>query len=155
MSITVTRPNGTTISPYDWEDDATFLNRMLTFAKRVRETFEVSDGSTIDGVAALVAEWEETSYIGPEGEIRWKANDSVPPGDLGDEMVEFGMITSETAEVSEKVRRIETARMIEKYRAERRAMSDEMKAEERLNMLAAVGPGVEMVDVITGETIRT
>ena len=150
-NMNVTRPNGITITPYDFEDNAMFIERMTTFAKRVRETFEVSDGSTIDGVAALVAEWEEKTYIGLEGEIRWISNDRVPPGDLVDEMVEFGMITSETAEVSEIIRLGDTARILEEYVAERANMSDELARDAR----AAFGPGVDLVDVLTGETFRT
>lgn len=50
---------------------------------------------------------------------------------------------------------VETAKFIDDYRKARSNMSEEAKAEEAYERRAAFGPGVEVIDCLTGERYKT
>ena len=47
------------------------------------------------------------------------------------------------------------ARVTNEYRAQRAAMTPEQLAEERMEIAAELGPGVKLVNVVSGETFTT
>lgn len=95
------------------------------------------------------------SYV--DGEVlRWRTNDRVPPGDVlafADYLahVEGSLPTFSLAKTVE-TGDAETAAFLEAYRRNQPA---EPTPEERVEARAAHGPGVELVDVITGRRFVT
>jgi len=80
-----------------------------------------------------------------DGVTRWNASGNVVP---------FDVLESAGREVTREqrlAREREIDEAIASYKAARATMSEEAKAEERYEMLAAFGPGETVVDVITGE----
>ena len=84
--------------------------------------------------------------------VRWKTNNSVPPVDCLDEMVEQGLITPRAKVLSVIVRDFEVAQSIARYRKQ---MENHVPSgEELFEMRAAFGEGEEVVNVITGKKIQ-
>ena len=95
------------------------------------------------------------SYIEWNGVLRWKSNDQVPPADVV-ELAAY-VLNSDVAKPVNvanctKARDKDTQKVLAEYRRNR---PNGPSAEERAEARAAMGPGVEMVDVITGYKWRT
>lgn len=82
-----------------------------------------------------------------EGVLRWKSNDAVVPRFVYDEA--FVVCPPEQGAAYDT----ETSRFISKYRASQAARAP--SAEEQFEMRAAFGPGVDVVDVLSGRRHRT
>ena len=89
----------------------------------------------------------------PAGEIRWKSNGQIPPGDILEMAVVDGTITIEQRNKSEDLRKIEDAEFFANYRAmrEKYGYSEEEKMEMRAAFLGEDPEGI--VDIITGKVI--
>ncbi len=83
--------------------------------------------------------------------VRWISNDSVPPTDCLQQMVNDGQITADQMAMSLDQRKVEDAKAIAQYitSRKRRGYSDE----EMFEMRAEFGAGQKVVDVFTGQTI--
>ena len=86
-----------------------------------------------------------------DGVVRWKSNDRVPFEDMITDFVEAGFINSESIELSKEARSTETSALLKEYAAAQAARTPEQIAEEQFEMGAAFGPGVEVVNIVTGE----
>jgi hypothetical protein len=99
-----------------------------------------------DRLRAQVAD-DSHSYTGEDGVRRWRSNDAIiPPHVLRDAC----LVCPEAHTAAYEA---ETAAFLAEYRRNR--SNRRLSAEERFEMRAAFGPGVEVVDVITGQTWRT
>lgn len=83
--------------------------------------------------------------------IRWNSNNRVPPRDIIAGMLEAGLITQLQATVSNTRRDLDTAQFLSDYRRNYKGPSNE----ERFEARAAHGPGVTLVNVITGHKWTT
>ncbi len=80
-----------------------------------------------------------------DGVLYWASNDRpVPPDIFRDALCEVGVAQIEAD-------RQHTQAALAAYREARRNISPEQAAEEAFERRAAFGPGVEVVDIITGE----
>lgn len=93
------------------------------------------------------------AYVGTYGELRWKSNDRVPMEDMLGFWVELGLIDEDTKKLSNLAREEEDKEFLSRYRAQQ--ANRQVTAEEAYEMRAAFGPGVNVVDVITGRKYRT
>lgn len=93
------------------------------------------------------------AYVGTYGELRWKSNDRVPMADMLGFWVELRLITEDTMKLSTLAREKEDEEFLSRYRAQQ--ANRQVTAEEAYEMRVAFGPGVEVVDVITGRKYRT
>jgi hypothetical protein len=91
----------------------------------------------------------ENTYEDAEGAIRWKSNDNV----LFDDTLEEAGLTVPASQKA--VRDREAAKAIRAYIEAQANRSDDEIAEQRAEARAAMGPGVEMVNVFTGERYTT
>ena len=87
--------------------------------------------------------------------VRWNSNNSVPFGDMLNDYRTLGLIDDVQVEASNKARVVDTDKVLAVYRKAQALRTDEQIAEERYEARAAHGPGVELVNVITGERIVT
>lgn len=83
--------------------------------------------------------------------LRWHSNDRVPPADV----IAAWQVDDATRAACDAARDAELAAFLADYRQARDARTPEQRAEERAEARAAHGPGVELVDVLTGERFRT
>lgn len=84
--------------------------------------------------------------------VRWTSNDRVPFDDVLLGLERNRAITAEQRQASSKAREIEVRQFLAQMRANRhRPVSEEVRAEAR----AAFGPGVEVVNVVTGQRYTT
>ena len=81
--------------------------------------------------------------------LHWSSNDSVVPSDIM-EQTDWPFQAEMDA-----ARDVQTAAFLGRYREAQANRSDEQIAEERFEARAAMGPGVDMVNVFTGERYRT
>ena len=108
----------------------------------------------LHGSAKLVEEmFVDGSYIDSAGALRWQSNGRVPPEEAcrlyahlypNDPRFDIDQCRS--------VRYLEVTRAIEEYRARNLC---EVSEEEILEARAAHGPGVEIVNAITGQRFTT
>ena len=90
------------------------------------------------------------SYVDPDGVIRWKSNNAVP----FDDCLEDAGVPVETRKKCDVARSRDAAEVIEAYRKAQARRTPEEIAEEKAEMRAAFGPGVEVVNVFTGERTK-
>ena len=90
-----------------------------------------------------------------DGAVRWSSNGRCLPADCVRDLVDANLITVATAERTTDMREIELIEFFQEYRQAQRNRSAEQIAEERFEARAAMGPGVRMVNIITGETFLT
>ena len=90
-----------------------------------------------------------------DGAVRWSSNGRCLPADCVRDLVDAGLITAATAERTTDAREIELLEFIQDYRRAQANRSAEQIAEERAMARGAMGPGVRMVNVITGERFTT
>lgn len=89
---------------------------------------------------------QNDTYVGPNGELRWKSNDSVL---MLDTFEEAG-IQPPANQAMERDKDVDQA--IAAYKAAR--MEHDYSEEELFEMRAAFGEGAEVVDVLTGHRIK-
>lgn len=98
-----------------------------------REAVEVAEDFATDRV------WMD------HGDVpRWSSNDQIPPQEILELWAHMGYPFA--VELTQEVQEREQAAFLAEYRATWAAVTDE----ERLEARAAHGPGVELVDVVTG-----
>ena len=85
-------------------------------------------------------------YLDQSGIVRWESNSRVPFDDMLSEFVNDGLISEETKTVSSKVRAMEVTQFLDEYRRNYTGPTEE----ERFEARAAHGPGVTLVNLITG-----
>jgi hypothetical protein len=92
-----------------------------------------------------------TLAIGGDGVGRWTTNGQAIPADCAALLTGLGLAPGLDLAATETARDAETRAAIQRYRDNQPA---EPSAEERYEMLAAFGPGVTVVDVITGRRVQ-
>ena len=91
-----------------------------------------------------------------EGDVlRWASNGREPFDDMLRHWLSRGMITEVQREATNAARKISSEIAMREYAEARARRTPEQIAEERFEMMAAFGPGVEVVNVITGERTTT
>ena len=90
-----------------------------------------------------------------DGAVRWSSNGRCLPADCVRDLVDANLITVETAERTTDMREIETLEFIQEYRTAQANRTPEQIAEERMMARGAMGGGVDMVNIITGERYTT
>ena len=90
-----------------------------------------------------------------DGAVRWSSNGRCLPADCVRDLVDANLITEATAERTTDMREIELIEFFAEYRAAQKNRSAEQIREERMMARGAMGAGVQMVDVITGERYTT
>lgn len=93
---------------------------------------------------------DETNEVtGPV--VRWNSNDRVPFEDMLTKFLNQNLIDTQTFNNSVRTRKEELAAFLAEYARNYRGPSDE----ERFEARASLGPGVKMVNVITGHRWTT
>jgi hypothetical protein len=113
-------------------------------------------GHTVHRACASDAEWlvravAEGGLLVADGIGRWVSNGSVIPGDCAALIVALGLASTLDLAATAAARDIETAEAIERYRRNQPAQPS---AEELAEMHAAFGPGVKVVDVLSGREVQ-
>ena len=90
-----------------------------------------------------------------DGAVRWSSNGRCLPADCVRDLVDANLITVETAERTTDMREIETLEFIQEYRAAQANRTPQQVAEERAMARGAMGAGVELINVFTGEKFAT
>jgi hypothetical protein len=90
-----------------------------------------------------------------DGAVRWSSNGRCLPADCVRDLVDAGLVTVATAERTTDARERELAEFFAEYRAAQANRSAEQIAEERAMARGAMGAGVQMVNIITGERYTT
>ena len=75
--------------------------------------------------------------------------------DAMEQLLEAGLVDQATVEITAQARDVYTEKSIAEYIQAQKNRSAEQIAEERFEARAAMGPGVEMVNIITGERYTT
>lgn len=88
-----------------------------------------------------------------DGVMRWDSNDQIPPTDVVDEAISNGAPVDKLK--CDRIRDAELAVFFAEYAKARSTRTPEQIAEENFERRAAFGPGVEVVDIITGEKHTT
>lgn len=86
-----------------------------------------------------------------DGVVRWTTNNSIPFDDMLGDFEALGLIDAATRSRSTAQRAADNAAFARARSRRPRRVS----AEERFEMRAAFGPGVEVVNVLTGDRCRT
>jgi len=94
--------------------------------------------------------WND-AYLDDKCIVRWKSNNMIPFEDMLHEFTSAGYIHPNVATDSELLRQEEVSAFLADYRDYQSNRPAEQIAEERMEARAAMGPGVEMVNVFTGE----
>lgn len=97
----------------------------------------------------LIADFDTQATVDAAGVVRWNSNNQVPPEDVLELWAHVGKPFN--LEASKAARSADLDRFLAEYRARYKGPSPEERAEAR----AAFGPGVELVNVITGHRWRT
>ena len=95
------------------------------------------------------------TYYTDDNALRWKSNDRCLMSDAMEELFLADMVTEKVVLATKIARDKENAEFIEEYRKAQANRTAEEIAEQRMEARAAMGPGVEMVNIFTGETYRT
>ncbi len=88
-----------------------------------------------------------------DGVIRWNSNDSVPPVEHVEAARQQGFPVNVAK--CDAARDADVTAFLAVYRANRAKRTPDQIAEERAEARAAHGPGVTLVNVVTGERIIT
>jgi hypothetical protein len=91
------------------------------------------------------------AYKDAHGIYRWKSNDRVP----FDNMLQSWGVTGLDLFLHQVERAADTERFLAEYRVAQSERTAEQLAEEAFEMRAAFGPGQTIVNIITGEGIKT
>lgn len=90
-----------------------------------------------------------------DGVVRWNSNNRVPFDDMLEDASAQGLRFYIDLAKCREARQTENNAFITEYCAYRAQRTPEQVAEERFEARAAMGPGVDMVNVFTGERWRT
>ena len=104
--------------------------------------------------ADKLAENFANAYVA-DGVVRWKSNDRVPFEDMVTDFVEAGFVEKSAIALSEIARQADTSAFLAEYATAQANRTPEQIAEEQFEMQAAFGPGVEVVNVFTGQKTTT
>ncbi len=96
-------------------------------------------------------QFKDSAYQDDKGVWRWKSNDRVPFAD----MLEDNDIDAEIRAKCEKAREHDNAIFFGIYRKTQAARTPDQIAEERAEARSAMGDGVDMINILTGEKFRT
>jgi len=106
----------------------------------------------------MIDRWNEGDVRFVDGAVGWIMKDGEFRPLMSDAVAELhdaGYISSITVEATRIARDKYTQRTLAEYAEAQRNRSAEEIAEQRMEARAAMGPGVEMVNIITGETYTT
>jgi hypothetical protein len=95
----------------------------------------------------------ETSTVIENGVVRWKSNSQVPPDDVLEVWTDAGLVFDREASVRQ--REVDMLEFLGQYRKNQANRSPEQIAEEQFELRVTFGPGVKVVNVITGEAHET
>jgi hypothetical protein len=107
-------------------------------------------GHVITEVENLVEKFESDATV-TDGVVRWNSNDSVPPLDILKLWQHVGKPFDFAK--SDATRAAETAAFLAEYR--RLNTGRKRSAEEMFELRAGFGEGAKVVDVVTGDPVRT
>ncbi len=114
-----------------------------------------SKTNTFTGYTAeKLAEQFDGAYV-KGGVCRWKSNDQVPFEDMLTDFAEAGFIRFVVIGESLTAREADNKVFFAQYRKAQANRSEEQIAEQRFEARAAMGPGVDMVNIFTGERYTT
>lgn len=85
------------------------------------------------------------------GVWRWESNGKVPFADMTGTWMALGLISENDHESSQAVRRREEEASIREYVRQQASLTPEQEAEQRADLLAAFGPGQNIVNALTGK----
>ena len=105
--------------------------------------------------ADKLAENFANAYVDSNGVVRWKSNDRVPFEDMVTDFAEAGFVGKSAITLSELARQADTSAFLAEYATAQANRTPEQIAEEQFEMQAAFGPGVEVVNVFTGQKTTT
>ena len=88
-------------------------------------------------------------WLMADGEFRPLMDDAM------EQLLEAGLVDADTVEITAEARDVYTERSIREYIQAQRNRTAEQIAEERWEARAAHGPGVKMVNILTGERYTT
>ena len=106
----------------------------------------------------MTDKWEAGEVHIQDGACGWlMADGEFRPlmSDAMQELKDAGFVDETTVTRTSVAREIHTKKFIEEYTIAQKNRSAEQIREERFEALAAMGPGVEMVNIITGEKYTT
>ena len=106
----------------------------------------------------MIDRWNEGDVRFVDGAVGWIMKDGEFRPLMSDAVAELhdaGYISSITVEATAIARDRYVQRTLAEYAEAQRNRSAEEIAEQRMEARAAMGPGVEMVNIITGETYTT
>ena len=106
----------------------------------------------------MIDRWNEGDVKFVDGAVGWIMGDGEFRPLMSDAVAELhdaGYISSITVEATAIARDRYVQRTLAEYAEAQRNRSAEEIAEQRMEARAAMGPGVEMVNIITGETYTT
>lgn len=114
-----------------------------------------SKTNTFTGYTAekLAEQFESATVKG--GVVRWNSNNNVPFEDMLTDFAEAGFIPFVTVGTSLEAREVDNKAFFAEYRKAQANRTEEQIAEQRFEARAAMGPGVEMVNIFTGERYTT
>ena len=93
----------------------------------------------------------DATYV--DGIMRWKSNDRVPPEEYVADAIREGFPAD--AAKCDAARSVDLKAFLAVYRMEQAQRTPEQIAEQRMEARAAMGEGVKMVNIITGEKYTT
>lgn len=93
----------------------------------------------------------EKCDVDTAGVYRWKSSGNVVPGDI----LEKAGFSPAALEANEVARDKQIGEFLTSYVEAQKNRSPEQIAEERFEARAAMGPGVDMVNIVTGEKWTT
>ena len=88
-------------------------------------------------------------WLFDDGEFRPLMDDAM------EQLLEAGLVDADCVKITAQARDVYTEKSIAEYIEAQRNRTQEQIAEERWEARAAMGPGVEMVNIITGERYTT
>ena len=112
----------------------------------------------LDNTPYVVKKWNEGEVHIENGACGWKfASGEFRPlmSDAMQELKDAGLVDETTVTRTAVAREIHTKEFLEEYRVAQLNRTAEQIAEERFEARAAMGPGVEMVNIFTGERYTT
>ena len=109
----------------------------------------------------VISQFENVTYT-TDGVVRWVKSDNVVPEDFLHDFRDLGLIPSEFIEKSLVAKDIDMERHVSEYIESRKRWKeedpvgyDEAQREMMFEASAAMGPGEDMINVITGEKFTT
>mgnify|MGYP001167661073 CR=1 FL=1 len=90
-----------------------------------------------------------------DGVYRWYSNDNVPFSDMLNDFRALNLIDAEDVLRSETARNRDNERHWVEYREAQQNRTPSQIAEQRAEARAAMGPNVDMINVLTGERYTT